>query len=169
MYQEYHKEYSTHLEREMEFKVYGRGGKPVLVFPCQNGRFFDWEGFGMLVTLGDWLEREKIQLFCVDTIDSETLSNQRGDPCVRVRRHEAWFQYLVQELVPRIHQINPSGQDILTTGFSMGAYHAANCFFRRPCMGAIWTIWSISTTHASAWPTCRRIIPISGCSTSGRS
>lgn len=132
MYQEYHKEYSTHLEREMEFKVYGRGGKPVLVFPCQNGRFFDWEGFGMLVTLGDWLEREKIQLFCVDTIDSETLSNQRGDPCVRVRRHEAWFQYLVQELVPRIHQINPSGQDILTTGFSMGAYHAANCFFRRP-------------------------------------
>ena len=34
MYQEYHKEYSTHLEREMEFKVYGRGGKPVLVFPC---------------------------------------------------------------------------------------------------------------------------------------
>ena len=112
MYQEYHKEYSTHLEREMEFKVYGRGGKPVLVFPCQNGRFFDWEGFGMLVTLGDWLEREKIQLFCVDTIDSETLSNQRGDPCVRVRRHEAWFQYLVQELVPRIHQINPSGQDL---------------------------------------------------------
>lgn len=132
VYQEYHKEYSPSLEREMEFKVYGRGGKPVLVFPCQNGRFFDWEGFGMLVTLGDWLEREKIQLFCVDTIDSETISNQRGDPYVRIRRHEAWFRYLVEELVPRIHQINPSGQDILATGCSMGAYHAANCFFRRP-------------------------------------
>lgn len=55
MHTEYHKEYSRHLGRDMEFKVYGHGGKPVLVFPCQNGRFFDWEGFGMLDTLQDYL------------------------------------------------------------------------------------------------------------------
>ena len=60
---QYFKEYSRHLNRDMEFKVYGQGGKPVLVFPCQNGRFFDWEGFGMLETLGDYLEGGKIQLF----------------------------------------------------------------------------------------------------------
>ena len=132
MYQEYHKEYSYYLQREMEFKVYGRGGKPVLVFPCQNGRFFDWEGFGMLDTLGDYLEEEKIQLFCVDTIDSETLSNRHGNPYDRVRRHEAWYNYIVEEIVPRIHGINGDSQGILTTGFSMGAYHAANFFFRRP-------------------------------------
>lgn len=132
MYQEYHKEYSYYLQREMEFKIYGRGGKPVLVFPCQNGRFFDWEGFGMLDTLGDYLEEEKIQLFCADTIDAETLSNRHGNPYDRVRRHEAWYNYIVEELVPRIQRINGTGQGILTTGFSMGAYHAANFFFRRP-------------------------------------
>lgn len=132
MYQEYHKEYSFYLQREMEFKVYGRGGKPVLVFPCQNGRFFDWEGFGMLVTLGDYLESQQIQLFCVDTIDAETLSNRHGNPYDRVRRHEAWYNYIVEEVVPRILRINGTGQGILTTGFSMGAYHAANFFFRRP-------------------------------------
>ena len=38
---EYHKEYSGNLGREMEFKVYGHGGKPVLAVPCQNGRFYD--------------------------------------------------------------------------------------------------------------------------------
>ncbi len=129
---DYHKEYSPRLGRDMEFKVYGQGGKPVLAFPCQNGRFFDWEGFGMLDTLGDYLEGGRLQLFTVDTIDGETVSDRGGDPYRRVRRHEAWFQYVVEELVPRIRAINGTGRDILSAGFSMGAYHAANCFFRRP-------------------------------------
>ena len=132
MHTEYHKEYSPRLGRDMEFKVYGHGGKPVLVFPCQNGRVFVGEGFGMLDTLGDYLEGGKLQLFTVDTIDAETLSLVGGDPYTRVRRHEAWYNYIMEELLPRIRQINGTGQDLLTTGFSMGAYHAANFFFRRP-------------------------------------
>ena len=132
MHTEYHKEYSPRLGRDMEFKVYGHGGKPVLVFPCQNGRFYDWEGFGMLDTLGDYLEGGKLQLFTVDTIDAETVSLVDGDPYTRVRRHEAWYNYIMEELLPRIRQINGTGQDLLVTGFSMGAYHAGNFFFRRP-------------------------------------
>ena len=31
----------------MEFKVYGTAGKPVLVFPSQDGRFYDFENQGM--------------------------------------------------------------------------------------------------------------------------
>lgn len=132
MYTEYHKEYSRRLGRDMEFKVYGHSGKPVLVFPCQNGRFYDWEGFGMLDTLSDYLDRGKLQLFTVDTIDAETVSAKDGSPYDRVRRHEAWYQYVTEELVPRIRQINGTGQLLLSTGFSMGAYHAGNFFFRRP-------------------------------------
>lgn len=132
MHTEYHKEYSPRLGRDMEFKVYGHGGKPVLAYPCQNGRFFDWEGFGMLDTLGDYLESGRLQLFTADTIDSETVSAKGQDPYGRVRRHEAWFGYITEELVPRIREINGTGQDLLVTGFSMGAYHAGNTFFRRP-------------------------------------
>lgn len=128
----YHKQYSPSLGRDMEFKVYGHGGKPVLAFPCQNGRFFDWEGFGMPETLEDYLDRGWLQLFTVDSIDGETVSNQWGSPHDRVRRHEAWFCYVTQELTPRVRELNGTGQDLLSTGFSMGAYHAANCFFRRP-------------------------------------
>ena len=132
MHTEHHKEYSRHLGKDMEFKVYGHGGKPVLSFPCQNGRFYDWEGFGMLDTLADYLEGGKIQLFTVDTIDGETVSARGQDPYGRVRRHEDWFGYVTEELVPRIREINGTGQDLLATGFSMGAYHAGNVFFRRP-------------------------------------
>ena len=132
MHTEYHKEFSQHLGRDMEFKVYGHGGKPVMVFPCQNGRFFDWEGFGMLETLGDYLESGRLQLFTADTIDAETVSLIGGSPYDRIRRHEAWVRYLTDELTPRIREINGTGQKMLSTGFSMGAYHAGNLFFRRP-------------------------------------
>ena len=132
MHTEYHKEYSSQLGRDMEFKGYGHGGKPVLAFPCQNGRFYDWEGFGMLETLGDYLEGGKLQLFTVDTIDAETVSFKDGNPYDRIRRHEAWYRYVTEELVPRIREINGTGQMLLATGFSMGAYHAGNVFFRRP-------------------------------------
>ena len=34
----YYKEWSQALGREMEFKVYGTAGVPVLAFPCGGGR-----------------------------------------------------------------------------------------------------------------------------------
>ena len=43
----YYKEYSRQLSRDMEFKRYGWGGKICVVFPCLNGRFYDYEDFHM--------------------------------------------------------------------------------------------------------------------------
>ena len=43
---EYRKHYSTHLGRDMEYKVYGHAGLPFIVFPCQDGKFFDFGGPG---------------------------------------------------------------------------------------------------------------------------
>ena len=48
MVKNYYKEYSSNLNRNMEFNVYGYAGLPVLVFPAQNGRFFDFENFGLI-------------------------------------------------------------------------------------------------------------------------
>jgi len=132
MEKQYFNEYSYHLNRDMEFNVYGWGGLPVLVFPCQGGRFYDWEGFGMLDTLNDYLESGQLQLFCVDTIDNETLANHAGNPYDRIRLHEAWYNYIMEEMLLHARAINGTGRHFLTTGFSMGAYHAANFFFRRP-------------------------------------
>jgi len=43
----YYKEWSTVLGREMEFKVYGHAGVPVLALPARGGRFYDWENNGI--------------------------------------------------------------------------------------------------------------------------
>ena len=46
---QYFKDYSPALGREMECKVYGHAGRPMLFIPCQDGRFFDFEDFHMPV------------------------------------------------------------------------------------------------------------------------
>ena len=62
----YYKEWSTVLNREMEFKVYGSAGVPVLALPARGGRFFDWENNGMPDAIAQLLNEGKIQLFRPD-------------------------------------------------------------------------------------------------------
>ena len=54
----YEKHWSSHLNREMEFKIYGSTGKPVLFIPCQAGRFWDFEGFNMDKTWAPYVSSE---------------------------------------------------------------------------------------------------------------
>lgn len=128
----YYTEFSHHLNRQMEFKVFGHSGKPCLVFPSQNGRFFDFENYGMIDAVAHFVNDGRLQLFCVDSIDNETWSNTSSAPDERIYLHEQYFRYIIEEIVPRIHEINSSNEKIITTGVSMGGFHATNIFFRHP-------------------------------------
>ena len=59
----YYKEYSRFLNRFMEFKVYGHAGRPIVIFPCQSGRFFDWEDRNMCNAAAPWIDSGKLQIF----------------------------------------------------------------------------------------------------------
>ena len=135
---QYTKWYSQRLGRDMECKVYGHAGRPVLFIPCQDGRFFDFENFRMTDAWAPWIESGQVMVFSIDTIDLETWSNKSGDAYWRARRHEDWVSYIVYEVVPYIRDIakwrNGWSEDpgITTFGCSLGATHAANLFFRFP-------------------------------------
>ena len=132
----YFKHYSGCLQRDMEFKVYGHRGKPVLFIPCQGGRFWDFESFKMIDVWAKWIEDGQVMVFSCDTIDNETYANKGGDNYWRVQRHEQWYHYIVDELVPTIQHLsgerNFCNLPIMTFGCSLGATHAGNLFFRRP-------------------------------------
>lgn len=128
---EYYKEYSHHLGRDMEFKRYGHAGKCCIAFPCQDGHFYDFENFHMIDEISSFIESGKVQIFCVDGVDPETLTSN-GDPRWRIERYEAWYYYVMEEMMPRIYEISGSTEKLMTTGCSLGALHAANFFFRRP-------------------------------------
>ena len=132
MKREWITQYSRCLNREMHLLVYGWTGTPVLAFPCQDGMCDNWESFAMPQTLENELNAGTIQLFCVDTVDRESFSDQTGDPVHRAAVQEQYYRYVVEEALPLICQHNGTGQLPVATGFSLGASHAAICFFRRP-------------------------------------
>ncbi|NJD61661.1 MAG: transposase [Deltaproteobacteria bacterium] len=128
---EYHNWRSRCLGRDMELKIYGQGGKPVLVFPSSGGRFYEYEDFGMVDACAPFVEDRKILLVAVDSVDGQSWLNPEAPPADRARRHNEYDRYIVEEVVPFLRGRGHGG-GILATGCSMGAYHAANFFFRHP-------------------------------------
>ena len=130
----YYKEWSSVLNREMEFKVYGSAGVPVLALPARGGRFYDWENNGMPDAIAPLLNEGKVQLFCADSIDAESLLAGDTAPRRRAEMQEKYFNYLTSELAPRILTLNGAKKDTLlwAVGVDTGAYQAVNCRLRRP-------------------------------------
>jgi len=122
----------------MECKVYGHAGRPVLFIPCQNGRFFDFEGFHMTDTWSPWIDAGKVMVFSIDTMDECSWSDKAGDPYWRIRHYEDWIRYITDELVPFMREMvnRRNGWEgypgVITFGCSLGATHAVNLYFRRP-------------------------------------
>jgi esterase/lipase superfamily enzyme len=117
----------------MELKVYGYYGKPVIVFPAQGGRFYEYEDFKMIEAVAKFIEEGKIKVFTVDSLDNQSWANQGAHPADRARRHEDYDRYISEEVIPFARQkCGNTEQKFLATGCSMGAYHAANFFFRHP-------------------------------------
>lgn len=141
--------YSRILNRELGVMIYGHAGTPCLVFPSQNGSCRDFEGFGMLEPCTPWMEQGKLMLYCVDSVDSETWSNYHADPRERMRRHESWFQHIMDEFVPFMYRDSDVRGRLMTLGCSMGAFHAANALFRRPDL--FQSVIALSGTYDARW------------------
>lgn len=129
---EYHRFWSKALNQDMEFKIYGHAGKPVVVFPTQSGRFYQYEDFSMVWACNAFIAEGRIQLFTLDSIDDQSWANWNAHPADRARRHNQYDQYFMKEMVPFIRECSPTKGKFLATGCSMGGYHAANFFFRHP-------------------------------------
>lgn len=127
-----YQEYSNHLDRIMKYRIYGTKGKVCYVFPSFNGRYFDYENFGMTDMLKSYIEEERLILVCVDGMDGESWANRTGDNRKRIEMQEKWFRYVTLELYPSINKKVNNTKKAIVTGCSMGGFHAGLFFFRRP-------------------------------------
>src|SRR3954452_1439701 len=125
MQREYHKWYSPSLGRDMEKLVFGHAGAPVLLFPTSQGHFYENEDMGMINALADKIDAGFIQVYCVDSIDSDSWYNWHASLEWRMGQALGYDSYLNNELLPFIAGRNSNGYLILS-GCSFGAYHAVN-------------------------------------------
>ncbi len=115
----------------MELLVFGHTGARTLVFPTRSGRFFDYENWGMVNALRDKIEAGFLQLYCVDSLDAETLYNETKVPWERIALHAEYEKYILHEVLPFSESRNQNPFTIVH-GCSLGAYHAVNIAFRHP-------------------------------------
>jgi esterase/lipase superfamily enzyme len=123
--------FSEALGHDMALRVYGDAGRPVLAFPSQNGRWWDFEGWGMVGSVDHLIDAGRMRLIAVDGIDWQSWTNEGSHPGDRGRRHEDYDRYVAQEVVPFAQELT-GYERVWAVGASMGAYHAVNFVFRHP-------------------------------------
>ena len=103
---------------------YGHWGRSVLVFPSEQGRAWDYENNGMVGAVAKLVEAGRVKLYCLDSFDEQTWSDDSLPLEERARRHRAYESWVLDRVVPFIGQDSPGACDAVVTGCSMGAYHA---------------------------------------------
>ncbi|RMH73513.1 MAG: esterase [Gemmatimonadetes bacterium] len=133
MNREIHQWWSDNLDKEMPLIAYGHYGFALLMFPTAAFNCYEYEERGMIHRLAPWIEAGKIKVYVIDSINNESWMNPHLHPRDKAIRHQQYNRYVTDEVVPFIYaHCGGNEVPIITTGASLGAFHAANTVFRRP-------------------------------------
>ncbi len=116
---------------------YGHWGRPLLVFPSEQGQAFDFENNGMIAVVSGLIDAGRLKVYCVGSHDAASWSNSSIPIEERARRHGEYESWIIDQVVPWIRQdcgaVGAGGSevDIATFGCSLGAFHAANFALKR--------------------------------------
>ena len=126
--------------------AYGHYGRPVVAFPSENGDVQDWEDRGMVESLAELLDAGRLKLYCVPSYDSESWTRSDLPLEERARRHGHYEWWILTRLVPFV-QADSHSAELIATGTSFGAYHAANFCLKRAdlfpaaiCMSGVYDV-----------------------------
>jgi esterase/lipase superfamily enzyme len=132
MHRELHGWHSPALNKHMEIAVYGHYGFALLLFPTAAADYLEYERFHLMNTIEGIVNSGKCKVFSINSINSEAWLNRDMYPPHKSIRHGQYNNYILTEVVPFIYNHCKGPVPIITAGASLGAYHAANTFFRRP-------------------------------------
>ena len=119
----------THLDGGT-VAVFGHYGRPMLAFPTEKGTAGEYAEHGMPDAVADLIEAGRVKLYCVDSYDAGTWSATDLPLEERARRHGAYERWILEEVVPHV-RAETGDAEIITTGCSLGAFHALNFALKR--------------------------------------
>jgi esterase/lipase superfamily enzyme len=132
--------------------AYGDWGRPVVAFPSENGESRDWEERGMIEALAPLLDGGRAKLYCVPSFDRESWTRRDLSLEDRARRHGHYEWWVLARLVPFV-QADCHAHEVVATGCSFGAYHAANFCLKRAdlfpvaiCMSGVYDVAVVERT-----------------------
>ncbi len=123
--------YSQNLGMEMPLVAYGHSGYPLLMFPTAAADFLEYERFYLLDSIKHHIEAGRLRAYSVNSVNRYSLLNQQASPHIKGELLTRYDRYITDEVMPLISN-DAGGERPLTTGASLGAYLAANTYFRHP-------------------------------------
>ncbi len=127
----YHKWYSQYMSRDFEMLVFGHAGFPFILFPTSKGRYYEYKDFKLIDSVGHFLERGVIKIYCPDSMDSQSWYNYNIHPADRVKTHIAYENLILHDVIA-FAQYETASHKVGVAGCSFGGYHAVNIAFRHP-------------------------------------
>jgi esterase/lipase superfamily enzyme len=109
--------------------AYGHWGRPLLAFPSQQGPAWQYEERGMIDALAGEIDGGRVKVYAVDSFDSGSWYREDLPLEERARLHGRYEDWILNQVVPWI-QADSHTSEIMVTGVSFGAYHAANFALR---------------------------------------
>jgi esterase/lipase superfamily enzyme len=127
--------------------AYGHWGRPLVAFPSQQGERWDFEERGMIEAMGSLLDAGRLKVYAVDSYDSSSWHAHHLPLEERARRHGFYEDWILNRVAPWIRGDCAGPVEIMLTGCSFGAYHAANFALKRAdlfplaiCMSGVYDV-----------------------------
>jgi esterase/lipase superfamily enzyme len=111
--------------------AYGNYGRPLLAFPSENGRCTDYADRGMVDAVGWLIEDGRVKVYCVDSFDASSWLGEGLTLEEKAAKHQLFEDWIINQVVPWIHEDCSGPLEIIVTGCSFGAFHAANFALKR--------------------------------------
>jgi len=119
------------LDRPGTVIRFGHFGRPVVVFPSEQGRAWDYESNGMVDAVAPLIEAGRVKLYCVDSFDHLSWADRTVPLEERAKQHESYESWVCNDVLGAIGQDAPGAAEAVVTGCSLGAYHALNLALKR--------------------------------------
>ena len=116
----------------MPLVSYGHAGYPLLMFPTAAADYLEYERFLLVKVIEPFIEAGQLRAYSINSVNRDSLLNDNASPQWKAELLSRYDRYIMEEVIPLIR--NECGDDArpLTTGASLGAFLAANTYFRHP-------------------------------------
>jgi esterase/lipase superfamily enzyme len=117
---------------EMPLVAYGHAGVPLLMFPTAAADYLEYERFLLVDVIQPFIEQGLLRAYSINSVNRYSLLNEKASPQWKAELLSRYDRYIMEEVLPLIrNECGPEARP-LTTGASLGAFLAVNCYFRHP-------------------------------------
>jgi esterase/lipase superfamily enzyme len=134
MRKERHQWHSPKLNKEMPIEIYGHFGFALLLLPTAAADYLEYERFGLIDAIGEFINSGKIKVFSINSINDESWMNKEMNGTHKAIRQHQFNEYVIDEVLPFIKEKTSADTPIVICGASFGALHAMNIFLKRPAL-----------------------------------